>query len=169
MNSRSNISYINNFVDDDFCNHILDYCKKIEFKKAHQFLNGRRNKEFFFNNQSLIYNSRIFKKSLLKHDIKLKEWSSPIEIYKYEQSDFISAHYDSEERFSNGNISNYTAILYLNEDFNGGETFFPELEFSIKPKTGSLLLFEHHILHEAQVVNSGCKMIFRSNWLIEKF
>lgn len=35
----------------------------------------------------------------------------------------------------------YAAIIYLNDDYAGGELFFDKLNFSIKPKPGSLLIF----------------------------
>lgn len=32
-------------------------------------------------------------------------------------------------------------LLYLNDDYEGGELYFPQLDFSIKPPAGSLLTF----------------------------
>lgn len=39
----------------------------------------------------------------------------------------------------------YTGVLYLNDDYDGGETFFPYLKLDIKPKKGKLLLFPSNI------------------------
>ena len=167
MNHIDNFILIPDFISEQFCQEIIDYCSSLEFKKAHQFYNGRNNNEIFIDNHSLIYCSQNFKDSILKHRINLIEWSFPIEIYKYEQNDHITPHYDSEELFPSGKSSNYTAILYLNDDFMGGATFFPEINVLVQPKKGSLLVFKHHILHEAQSVQSGCKMILRSNWFIQ--
>jgi hypothetical protein len=36
-----------------------------------------------------------------------------------------------------------TCLLYLTEDFSGGETYFPEVDFSVTPKVGRLLVFEN--------------------------
>ncbi len=35
----------------------------------------------------------------------------------------------------------HTLLVYLNDDFRGGETFFPELNRSVQPKRGSALYF----------------------------
>lgn len=35
----------------------------------------------------------------------------------------------------------YAAVLYLNDDYSGGELFFPKKDFKIKPKPGSLVIF----------------------------
>ncbi len=44
-------------------------------------------------------------------------------------------------------------MVYLNEEFEGGETvFFVEPEKSIKPRAGMGLLFQHPIIHEGAEV-----------------
>src|SRR5262249_54445467 len=35
----------------------------------------------------------------------------------------------------------YSSILYLNDDYEGGATFFPGLSVRVRPRTGALLLF----------------------------
>lgn len=35
----------------------------------------------------------------------------------------------------------YASIIYLNDDYNGGEFYFVHKNFEIKPKSGSLLIF----------------------------
>lgn len=42
----------------------------------------------------------------------------------------------------------YTNILYLNDDFGGGETHFPHLGVQCKPKVGTLLMFNSNGIHE---------------------
>lgn len=46
----------------------------------------------------------------------------------------------------------YATILYINDDFAGGELFFKHIDLQIKPKRGSLLIFPgtedfHHGVH----------------------
>jgi hypothetical protein len=77
----------------------------------------------------------------------------------------------------------YTIIIYLNNDFEGGETQFvkphsdrligqtvnKELEngydiiCSIKPITGSAVIFNHNTIHAGMTVMSGNKHIIRSD------
>ena len=42
----------------------------------------------------------------------------------------------------------YTNILYLNDDFKGGETHFPNFGVQCKPKAGTLLMFKSDEVHE---------------------
>jgi prolyl 4-hydroxylase len=61
-----------------------------------------------------------------------------------------------------------TAIAYLNNDFVGGETFFPKLNIKFKPKKGSVLFFKYdydsytinlNTTHAGLPVKSGQKYI----------
>jgi hypothetical protein len=35
----------------------------------------------------------------------------------------------------------YSGVAYLNDDYEGGQTFFPELDMKIEPKIGKLVVF----------------------------
>jgi hypothetical protein len=59
-------------------------------------------------------------------------------------------NYETQEKyfpyFWSGHLAN---ILYLNDDYEGGELFFPDFKFQIKPKPGMLVSFpgNTHYLH----------------------
>ena len=62
----------------------------------------------------------------------------------------------------NENESSYhTLLIYLNENFIGGETTFENLK--IKPKKGSCLIFFHDLEHEGTKLTSGKKYILRTD------
>ena len=53
----------------------------------------------------------------------------------------------------------YSSILYLNNNFKGGETYFPEHNYSIEPKSGKLTFYTSgakHI-HGVKKVTSGTR------------
>ena len=52
-------------------------------------------------------------------------------------------------------------MIYLNEDFEGGETAFEHTV--VRPRLGSALLFFHAILHEGREVTRGQKYVLRSD------
>ena len=59
---------------------------------------------------------------------------------------FMKPHYDSSAK--EGIYDLFAALLYLNDDFEGGYTGFKD--FEVKPKTGKLLIFsnsqyKHHV------------------------
>jgi hypothetical protein len=52
----------------------------------------------------------------------------------------------------------FAAILYLNDDFTGGQTFFEGIEFTGSPKTGRLIAFPgRRIRHGVRRVDSGTR------------
>ena len=53
----------------------------------------------------------------------------------------------------------YSCVYYLNQDFEGGNLFFPELKITVKPIENSLVLFPSHLIHRAEEVISGNKII----------
>jgi hypothetical protein len=154
------------FLQESDCKKIITFLNSNEFKQAHQFNSGRHNNELFTSDKKIIelIESKINK---LKFDgRKILNHVVPFEFYKYEKFDFITAHVDSPIYFDTKLRSNYTAIIYLNDDFVGGDTFFVDLKYKINPVRGTLLLFEHHLLHEALRIELGTKYIYRSNWFV---
>jgi hypothetical protein len=52
----------------------------------------------------------------------------------------------------------FAAILYLNDDFSGGETFFEGLEFTGQPQTGRLIAFPgRRVLHGVRRITGGTR------------
>jgi prolyl 4-hydroxylase len=82
-----------------------------------------------------------------------------LRVYRYERGQRHRAHWDSVVELPGGVRSLLTLVFYLNEDFTGGDTDFPELRERIVPRTGRALLFQHRILHEATEVTSGEKFV----------
>lgn len=55
---------------------------------------------------------------------------------QYEGAD-LKAHYD---QYSDKLIE-YAAVLYINDDYTGGELFFSKLDLQIRPEPGTLMIF----------------------------
>jgi hypothetical protein len=49
---------------------------------------------------------------------------------------------------SNGNpLAHMTSLIYINDDYTGGELFFPTQNLTYKPELGSLVIFPSNYLH----------------------
>ena len=83
--------------------------------------------------------------------------------YRYDVGQRFAPHQDGSFVRNELEQSLLTFMIYLNDDFEGGETNFLELDVSIKPRTGSALLFQHPILHEGAEVTAGRKYASRSD------
>ncbi|MCA9704992.1 MAG: 2OG-Fe(II) oxygenase [Myxococcales bacterium] len=89
-----------------------------------------------------------------------------LRIYRYRPGQRHGTHWDSEVELEGGAVlSRLTLVVYLNDDFAGGHTHFPELDVSVSPKRGRALLFQHRLLHEACRVEHGIKYALRTDVL----
>ncbi|MEZ4298718.1 MAG: 2OG-Fe(II) oxygenase [Polyangiaceae bacterium] len=83
--------------------------------------------------------------------------------YKYEPGQRFAPHHDGAFFRSDNERSFLTFMVYLNDDFEGGETDLMSLGKVIQPKPGRALLFQHAILHEGRTVTRGIKYAVRSD------
>jgi|688.fasta_scaffold23176_7 predicted 2-oxoglutarate/Fe(II)-dependent dioxygenase YbiX len=58
----------------------------------------------------------------------------------------------------------YAALVYLNDDYEGGEIYFPEYDVEIKPNKGDLIFFPgtHYYMHGVREVLSGHRLALMS-------
>jgi len=83
--------------------------------------------------------------------------------YRYARGQRFAPHYDGAFVRSDDERSAVTVLVYLNEGFDGGDTNFLDWSCRVVPTTGSVLLFDHHILHEGAGVLAGTKYALRSD------
>jgi prolyl 4-hydroxylase len=99
----------------------------------------------------------------------------PGEYYKHHH-DYFEADTDYYDReMSRGGQRTWTAFLYLNDVPKGGETYFPEIDFKVKPKVGRMALWMN-MIDDIPIVNSlhealppiGCEKWGVNIWVREK-
>jgi Rps23 Pro-64 3,4-dihydroxylase Tpa1-like proline 4-hydroxylase len=78
------------------------------------------------------------------------------EIVRYSVGGHFTPHTDAHKDNSH---RAFTVILYLNDNFTGGETCFPDQNYSFKPKAGNVLIFSSAALHASMPILSGEKNI----------
>ncbi len=59
-------------------------------------------------------------------------------------------------------VPSYTGLLYFNDNYIGGELFFKEDNISIKPKSGSLVIFPSKKVHEVKLLLDGDRYLVSS-------
>ncbi len=85
--------------------------------------------------------------------------------YRYDPGQYFARHTDGYFERENGERSHLTFMVYLNEDFAGGETNFGRISGPLKvvPQTGMALVFYHGLVHEGASVLHGRKYVLRSD------
>jgi prolyl 4-hydroxylase len=127
-----------------------------------------------------------------------REWSiagcvDRLRFYKYERDEEYPEHMDGSysrtittvngSKSSRKQHSFLTLLIYLNDDFQGGQTkFYPDKEHcrflrdiedkqpihQIQPRRGMALINVHQILHDGAKIQSGVKYVLRTDILYEK-
>jgi len=103
------------------------------------------------------------------HGMALVGVNERLRCYEYLPGHRFAPHSDGAFIRNEDERSWYTYIIYLNEEFEGGETIFiVEPEVVIKPRTGAGLFFQHPIIHEGALVTSGIKYAVRTDLMYRK-
>jgi hypothetical protein len=71
---------------------------------------------------------------------------------KYNDGGAIGPHIDKNHH-NPKNTMDWTALIYLNDDYDDGEVRFLDFDISIKPEAGSIIFFPCTAVHEARPVN----------------
>ena len=86
---------------------------------------------------------------------------SGTQLLKYEAAGHYRPHRDTgvdlEQRY-------FSVVCYLNDDFEGGRTLFPTLDYAVTPDVGNAVLFPSTYLHGSEPVINGRKFVLVS-WI----
>ena len=91
--------------------------------------------------------------------------------YFKEHNDYFSGDAYDKHCLHSGNRT-FTFMIYLNDDFEGGGTYFPKLQKTIKPELGKAVVWQNTIdgepqpetMHEGTTITKGVKYIITSWW-----
>lgn len=105
-----------------------------------------------------------------------------MQVVSYKKGGFFTPHYDSCEgdhqyckRMNGSSGSRYlTYLIYLNDDFEGGETVFPQIKRVVKPKKGKCIVFQSTMLPPdgrtiLQALHGGNPVISGEKWICNKW
>lgn len=89
--------------------------------------------------------------------------------YRYDPGQRFAPHFDGSFERATGERSHLTFMVYLNDDFTGGETKFYDINqrdvcrATVRPERGMALVFAHLQLHEGAPVLDGRKYVLRTD------
>jgi hypothetical protein len=167
------IFLIENFLSNEECDHYIELTQDKVFEEAKINMRGRQlmNKGVRNNDRLMIFDKdlaeTLFKKAveflpLIHQDYKILDFNEMLRIYKYSPGQQFKMHHDGSYIRNEKEKSFYTFMVYLNDDFEGGETEFEHL-FEVAPKKGSALVFYHPLRHEGKTLISGEKYVLRTD------
>lgn len=169
--------FINNALTPSECQAIIDSLVQEHFQARlkHKGLDESIRRTILHRPTPFI--ESIFEKAIAAHQEQIERFfnislfgGTKIQILEYQNGGFYKCHADNASEIrKDGELINYkvvapqrkiTTLLFLNEDFQGGEVEFCHLRYKdgskviIKPQTGTLLVFPSHGLfaHEVKPV-----------------
>jgi len=90
-------------------------------------------------------------------------------VMRYRQGQEFKLHLDSLDGTSNQRIK--TMLVYLNDDFEGGETVFPHLDLAVRPSRGDAILFDN--VRDGKKLgitqHAGLAVSLGEKWLLSKW
>ena len=98
----------------------------------------------------------------------------PLQVLRYSPGQEYRPHFDFVDRAPNQRL--WTALIYLNDDYEGGETAFVRTPLQVKGKVGDVLLFDNALPsgdgdplaeHAGMPVRDGIKYL-ATRWIRER-
>lgn len=161
--SVENIHLIHNFIDDEDLSMLYNYVEKYKDDDSFRGGNDKRKKDVIETDpdihilmekyEQLIY-EQVFKFYTEKYGVKIKRVPvNDLHFVKWPEGMQSKLHADCERPdgkpayHANFYRLNISCLLYLNDNYGGGELQFPEYGFSFKPKPGDLAIFPSNHRH----------------------
>ena len=124
MNLNNNLILLyDNFLSKEECNKYID------------IFNNEKNKVKQYRNTFTLNIKDITLLNKLKSEFNIDKLSTPdnLEIVKWPKDSFMKLHYDDKDLLA--------FIIYLNDDYIGGETIVDKIK--VIPKTGRVIIFSN--------------------------
>jgi hypothetical protein len=102
-------------------------------------------------------------KPLIRQVWEIDLWEhSATQLVRYQPGGYYRGHPDAAGDMA---YRFFSIVCYLNDDFEGGKTRFPSLNYSATPECGKAILFPAKYFHCAEPVISGEKYVLVS-WVV---
>jgi hypothetical protein len=146
MNKIEQIKYFKGFMPLEITKIINDYCKRYDESFVEY---GNSEKEFSINAfKSNEYESRIIRSLVLEWNKKVYRLVMENYHESFDSFDMGGAHiakfdpgWGMHEHFDVSKPNDIATIIYINDDYFGGEIYFPDYDISYKPSAGDLIMF----------------------------
>jgi predicted 2-oxoglutarate/Fe(II)-dependent dioxygenase YbiX len=171
----SNIVIKENFVTKEHLAEISDYCNSVEHWESRselgtdsihmpQYIEKNSPKIFAIMQQ---YVNQVQYEVEYKFGRKLEQTKPGIRKWYPGENQDVHADGETADGWPGYNyIVDYGSIIYLNEEYEGGELFFPKYNIHIKPKAGTLIFFPstNMYAHGVTGVKSGVRYTSPHFW-----
>jgi hypothetical protein len=167
---ENKIVVVENFIDQQNAEKIINYCENIinnidedksnicRFTFPFAGIQDTNIQDIICELEKKVY-IFIISEYFLDNNIKILErgWQRDLEIVRWNCS-YLNDHRDgwTEKKVGHPSLHNIeydiSALIYLTDEYEGGELFFGDFDITVKPKKFSFVLFPSHYLHRVEEV-----------------
>ena len=81
------------------------------------------------------------------------------EVFNFVKYESPGQHFNIHADHGPAYVTTVSIVAYLNDDYEGGDLYFPRFDLNIKPKTGDIIMFPSTYIyeHESKPMISGTK------------
>ncbi|MER2006882.1 MAG: 2OG-Fe(II) oxygenase [Psychrobacillus sp.] len=164
---------LGNMLSHEECDELIrlsmDRMKRSKIGAAREVNEQRTSSGTFIEESENAIVARVEKRISAVMNIPI-EHGEGLQILQYTPGQEYKAHFDffssTSKAANNNRIS--TLVMYLNDVEEGGETFFPKLNFTVTPKKGMAVYFEY--FYNDQTLNEltlhgGAPVIVGEKWV----
>lgn len=159
-----------NIISENTCQELIEYFNTHpeQFRRsedlAQQLFNGKDMNPYNVSNPKLLRELEVLKTKATIKMSKLYDTTLYLDYWdlvKWYPGDWMKMHADNVDEnrkpFDYCGWRSHSAILYLNQDFKGGETVFRDQNINVFPETGKLLMFPagYDYTHGVNIVEEG--------------
>ena len=171
---NKHIITVKGFLTPDECANFIARSEKLGYEKAKVQISDSKSdyRPEIRNNQRVLIEDQSLARSLFeraKNELvrsiglyTLFELNELFRFYKYEVGQEFKMHQDGSFERNDSECSFYTFLIYLNDNFVGGETEFQNGTV-ITPGKGDLLVFYHPLPHQGNPILKGTKYVLRTD------
>jgi hypothetical protein len=178
--SKENIIFIENFISPEDLMRIQDFCINLKTFTPqpgdpwdNRVCSGSMIKSIGNGISNLLskYQEKIKNNIQEYFNVILNDNVPHIVIWRV--GDGQAPHADKELPDGTPNMypgNDIASLMYINDDYEGGEVYFPKQDVQIKPKAGSAIFFpgDKEYLHGVHTVTSGQRFTSPAFWNIKK-
>lgn len=172
-----NIVFLPSLLSESDCATITNFCELTNEWKSSSY-DGSKDMGFSVQNKHVgIYSPLVAATNIIKFEIEQhfgRELPTQYpSIRRWDAGDSQPLHADGEDLEGNPNESyavDYASVLYINDDYSGGEICFPLQGLTYKPKAGTAVFFPANrwYMHSVSTVQEGTRYTAPTFWVPTK-
>lgn len=179
-NSKENIVIVENFIDSKDLDKIQDFCKNLNSFNSipgdpwdNRVCGDMTIKQINPEISAIVSRYQNQLKNIIENRFNVLLNNNVPYIVAWRVGDGQAPHADKE--LPDGTPNNYpgndiASLMYLTDEYSGGEIYFPNQNLTIRPKVGSAIFFpgDKEYLHGVNTVAEGIRFTSPAFWNIIK-